>query len=300
MKFLLFPFVSAVALAATPALAQGEDCTQWRAGAEAGDTDDQLDLAICLFGAAQQADQAEGMGWARKAMAAGDVEAKNAVAVGLVNGIGGTEDLAEGQRLMEEAAAEGSYGAQMSLAEHYINGGGFYEQDASKGLQLLVDAADGGKVKGADRGYVEWRIGMMYLDGIGTTKDSVEAYRWVARGADNGSATAMISRAVMLATGDGVAEDDAAAREWYRKSAALEGEDMFHAMRGLGGMLWYGEGGPVDRAEGCKLLNIAYAGGDEAAEQILGNISGTMTQAEKDSCAAATKEWIEDFVARAE
>lgn len=288
----LVPLAAIAGLFGTPALAQDEDCGQFRAGAEAGISDDQLDLAICLFGSQLASERSEGMDWARKAMAAGDVEAKNAVAVGLINGIGGETDETEGQRLMEEAANEGSYGAQLSLAEHYLNDGGFYEKDNAKGLALLMQAVEGGKVKGTSLGQVEWRIGMMHLDGRGTPKDSQKAYAWVIRGADNGYDSAMISRAVMLATGDGVAEDDATARTWYSRAIDARGESMFHAMRGLGAMHWFGEGGPVDRAEGCALLNTAYAGGDDYAEQILDSIVDDMTEDEKSACSEATESRI--------
>ena len=292
MRKFLVPFAALIVALTVPAAAQDEDCDQYRAGAEAGASDDQLDLAVCLFGSQLANERSEGMDWARKAMAAGEVEAKNAVAVGLINGIGGETDEAEGQRLMEEAAAEGSYGAQLSLAEHYLNEGGFYEKDDAKGLALLMQAAEGGKVKGPSLGEVEWRIGMMHLDGRGTPKDSEQAFVWVTRGADNGFDSAMISRAVMLATGDGVAEDDAAARDWYSKAIDARGESMFHAMRGLGAMNWFGEGGPVDRAEGCALLNLAYVGGDEYAEEILDSIVDEMTEDEKNACSAETEKRI--------
>ena len=90
--------------------------------------------------------------------------------------------------------------------------------------------------------YAQWRLAMMHLNGIGTPADPEEAYRWVVRASDAGDVGAMISRGVMLAIGQGVAEDDAAARLWYQRAAESRDVNFPHALRALGGMLVLGQG----------------------------------------------------------
>lgn len=111
-----------------------------------------------------------------------------------------------------------------------------------------------------------WRTGMCYLNGTGLPKDSAEAYAWVARSADAGFEDGMISRAVMLATGDGVAEDDAEAMHWYSVVISMGGEYQPHALRSLGAMHLTGEAGErSDFAVGLAMVELAEEGGDEIA-----------------------------------
>jgi hypothetical protein len=125
--------------------------------------------------------------------------------------------------------------------------------------------------------YAQWRLAMMHLQGVGTPKDPAAAYHILVRASEAGGVNAMISRGVMLATGEGVAEDDAAARDWYRR-ASESGEIGFaHGLRALGAMLVVGEGGPVDLPRGIAYLRIAKAGGDELAGKLLDTWSDRVT-----------------------
>jgi TPR repeat protein len=125
--------------------------------------------------------------------------------------------------------------------------------------------------------YAQWRLAMMHLQGVGTPKDSGTAYRILERASENGGINAMISRAVMLATGQGVAEDDAAARDWYRRAAESGEVGFAHGLRALGAMLVVGEGGPVDLPRGIAYLRIAKAAGDDMAGRLLDTWSGRVT-----------------------
>jgi TPR repeat protein len=262
--------LATASLAAAPDKAgNGCDAAAMRETIAKGDKAIRIDLAICLMGSQSKDDHVEARQLFKTVMEEGDAEGKNGYAVMLLDGVGGAQDAAAGQRYQEEAAAEGSYGAQLTLAEHYLRGGGYYARDDAKGLDLLTRVADGGKVKGASKGWVEWRIGMMHLQGRGTKKDDILAYKWVARASDNGSEDAMISRAVMLATGEGVEEDDVAARGWYQKAVDQKGKLIAHALRGLGFMIWTGEGGPVDMDTACTYVYAALKGGDMQAQYIL-------------------------------
>jgi TPR repeat protein len=102
----------------------------------------------------------------------------------------------------------------------------------------------------------------------------------------------MISRAVMLATGEGVVQDPAAARLWYGR-AAESGEHGFdHALRGLGAMLAEGEGGPVDLPRGIAYLRIAEAAGDRNATIILQAFSERVTPEIDEQARRIAAEWM--------
>lgn len=204
--------------------------------------------------------------WYRKASDAGHAEGMNNYATMLLMGLGGAADEAAGRRLREQAAARGSVAAHLSIAERYLRGAEGYPLDRARALHHVRTAAESSSPVAH---YAQWRLGMMYLQGVGTPADPVEAYRWVVRASEGGDVSAMISRGVMLATGEGVAEDDAAARIWYQRAAESGDVNFRHAMRGLGAMLVTGEGGPADLPRGIAYLRIAQAASDANASQLL-------------------------------
>jgi TPR repeat protein len=102
----------------------------------------------------------------------------------------------------------------------------------------------------------------------------------------------MISRAVMLATGDGVAENQVEARSWYERAARSGEEGWAHALRGLGGMLVIGEGGPVDLPRGFGYLLAAHAAGDEFAGQLIERFRAQITPEVEGQAVAIAKEWV--------
>ncbi len=102
----------------------------------------------------------------------------------------------------------------------------------------------------------------------------------------------MISRAVMLATGDGVAKDAAAARHWYQR-ASESGEHGFeHALRALGGMLAIGEGGSVDLPRAIAYLRIARAANDELAPRLLASLDAQVTPDIDAEAQRIAEEWM--------
>jgi TPR repeat protein len=288
--------LAASASAGQQAVGEGCDVEGLRQKIAAGDKIVRIDLATCLMGSKAKGDQAEARLLFKTVMDEGDAEAKNGYAIMLLDGVGGPGDRVAGQKLQEEAAAQGSYGAQLTLAEHYLRGGGFYPKDDAKGLALLTQVADSGKVRGASKGWIEWRIGMMYLGGRGTQKDDERAYIWVVRGSESGSEDAMISRAVMLATGEGVAEDDGAARSWYQKAIDMKGKLLAHALRGLGFMIWTGEGGPADIDTACTYVYAALRGGDENARVLLEDKGWEkqLSKKQRKACEQSADQWIKD------
>lgn len=165
--------------------------------------------------------------------------------------------------------AEAYQGAQVALLG--------FPADPVRAFALFQQAAAG--PRGEAAACAVWQMGMLTREGRGVARDPGAAYRLVSRAAEDGCPPAMISRAVMLATGEGVGVDAASARIWYE--AAIRSDhpaSRAHAMRGLGAMMLAAEGGPADAALGFGLLQQASADGDAAAVTLLAAIAPQITE----------------------
>lgn len=111
-----------------------------------------------------------------------------------------------------------------------------------------------------------WMAGMLILRGVDPNAGPADAYRLVRAAAEAGDVNAQVSTGVMLATGQGVQEDDAQARLWYARAAQ---QGSAHGLRAVAGMMLIGEGGPADMVRGVGLMRVAAAAGDRPAQQIL-------------------------------
>jgi TPR repeat protein len=266
-----------------------------RQRARTGDAKAQYELGTALMARNDDPALREARDWLRKAMRAGHLEAQNAYAALLMTGSGGSPDAAEGRRLLFDAARRGSVGANVSLSMNYGNGTGGFKRDPRLAFQHMQAAA---RVDLPENGWTLWRVGMMHLEGVGTPKDAAEAYRWVVRAADKGSIDGMISRAVMLATGEGVAENQVEARSWYERAARSGKNGWAHALRSLGGMLVIGEGGPVDLPRGFGYLLAARAAGDRNAGIVIERLGSRMTPEVERQAQAVAQEWVKALPTR--
>ncbi|MBX9575879.1 MAG: sel1 repeat family protein [Caulobacteraceae bacterium] len=137
----------------------------------------------------------------------------------------------------------------------------------------------------------QWNLGMMLLNGEGTTRNEREAWRWVRASGDAGYENGMISTAVMLALGQGTTRDEAQARDWYRRAA--ERHRSAHALRGYAGMLIMGQGGPQEAERGLAYLELAGEGGDENALRILDAIAPQVAgRIDRPRVDALKAEWV--------
>jgi len=87
--------------------------------------------------------------------------------------------------------------------------------------------------------------------------------------AEQGDAEAEFNLAMMCATSEGVAQDNAEAARWFRLAA-----DQGHreAQFEVGTIYDFGHGVPVDRSETFRWYRLAADQGDAAAQFILGNM----------------------------
>lgn len=96
--------------------------------------------------------------------------------------------------------------------------------------------------RAADQGHPRAQngLGVLYRDGLGTTKSEGIAVKWFQESAENGYAFGMFNLGVMYRDGPGVARDEVEALKWltlastvhYDKEAALERDLLARQMSG--------------------------------------------------------------------
>lgn len=106
--------------------------------------------------------------------------------------------------------------------------------------------------------------------------------------AEAGHPQSMAAVGSMLASGLGVAQDLVASRDWYRRAAEA---GAVSGLRGYGGMLLLGEGGPKDTALGIGLLLVAADAGDENAQILLAMVRDDEDPGEE-AVLAARDAWL--------
>ena len=135
-----------------------------------------------------------------------------------------------------------------------------------------VDAANRGIYKAAYEVFSElaeqgdsraqYNLGFMYLEGLGVSKDSKEAFRWFRRAAEQKQGRAQHSLGLMYLQGDGVRKDSKEAFKWFRL-AAYQGyaDAQFH----MGMMYLEGEVAPEDNVLAYMWFALSAARGVESA-----------------------------------
>ena len=111
-----------------------------------------------------------------------------------------------------------------------------------KAMAFWVRAADAGDRRAARR------LGQLYADGTGITRNVDQALLWFRRSAKQGDAKAMARIGDIYANGLGGKPDYDQALIWFAKSAAA-GDDA--AMRDIGELA---RSGRIDPAERCSLV----------------------------------------------
>ena len=135
--------------------------------------------------------------------------------------------------------------------------------DYATALRLWRELADKGDAS------AQTRLGVMYRDGRGVTRDDLEAVAWLRKAAEQGYALAQTDLGLMYANGRGVPRDDQQAMEWYRKAA-----DQGHpgAQNNLGFMYGTGRGVAKDDAQAVQWYRKAAEQGSAVAQSNLGSM----------------------------
>ena len=90
-------------------------------------------------------------------------------------------------------------------------------------VALLVSLGALGWV-GFDKGWVQYNVGAMYAEGMGTPQVDAEAVKWYRLAAEQGIAKAQLNLGTMYYEGQGVPQDHVQAHMWFNLAAA-QGDD---------------------------------------------------------------------------
>ena len=164
--------------------------------------------------------------------------------------------------LMEQEAASGNGFALYDLA-----------QMKAKGLGCAVNTDHAGKLfedsleaflkkvpSEKNPSYLQYRIGKMYLQGLGTNQDYSQAAQWLQKSSAAGNSYAAYSLAGLYRKGQGVEIDERKAFELYQKAATNTRSPNAYAAYELGNMCKAGCGTEVDPDKAQHWYKMAYSG----------------------------------------
>lgn len=111
------------------------------------------------------------------------------------------------------------------------------------------------------------RLGTLYAQGIGVSKDLRKAVKWHRKAAEQGLARAQYQLGLDYANAEGVKNDDEEAAKWFRRAAD---QGLVDAELDLGLCYLEGHGVKMSGAEGVKLFRQAAAQGSARANYEVG------------------------------
>lgn len=162
--------------------------------------------------------------------------------------------------LIATAAEQGADSSQVLLAIAYLNGDDGRVQDMAKAAYWFEQAAIQGNA------YAEERLGDLYEQGIGITKNPRLAFDWRMKAARRGSLDAQVKVGRMFQDGNGVGKDLDQAIYWFHR-AAIEGNSEAHFL--LEHLDHYGSDQEVDQAVGRTWFEAAAKRSYELAKQFM-------------------------------
>ena len=175
---------------------------------------------------------------------------------------GEDQDIERGKMLLKLSAEGGDADGEHAYGLCLIRGI-YFERNVSEGMKWLEKSA----AKDEDAGAMN-SLGEMYRDGDESVPvDQVKAFKWFRRGAEAGSADAMVSLGLAYLSGQGTIRDVAEAEKWFKKAAKTGDAD---AECSLGTRFFNGEFGSRDVDEAIKWWERAAEHGDTVAMQNLG------------------------------
>lgn len=126
----------------------------------------------------------------------------------------------------------------------------------------------------ANEGHVfaQYNVGLMYEQGLGTTKNPKEAVYWYNESALQGNSAAQFNLGVCFENGIGRSVDFHKANEWYRK-ASVQGDGL--AVGNLGMLYIRGQGVKENKVAGVALLLMSTMMDTSPENQARNNISRT-------------------------
>lgn len=113
---------------------------------------------------------------------------------------------------------------------------------------------------------VQFRLGMIYREGLGVPRDYAEAIKWLEMAARQGNADAQFRLGMMYYRARGVPQDYVKARFWLDKAAAQQHD---RALLVIGRMVEMGEGAQKDREKAMDFYRRSADRGNGKAKERL-------------------------------
>ena len=169
--------------------------------------------------------------------------------------------------------------------------GWFYEN--GRGTNVDMSAAEFHYRAAAREGenHARWRLGVLIDTGeiAGKLEEAVDFFQ---EAADDDYVEGVVSLAVMQATGRGTKQDYPAALGNYMKAAQL-GDD--HAVRGVGVMLYNGQGVEANKEEAAAWFLVSAARGNDEGENSLRMVISELEDVDLDAISARAKEIAQEL-----
>jgi len=134
-------------------------------------------------------------------------------------------------------------------------------RDYTRAIDILISLANQGNAK------AQLKLGRMYSEGKGVSRNHFEAVKWFRRAADQGNSEAEFALGVLYAEGLGVTEDHVLALQWFRRAAE---KGAPHAQNAVGELYLGYQDIPQDYVEAITWFMRAARLGDAAALYNLG------------------------------
>ncbi|OFA05522.1 TonB family protein [Duganella sp. HH101] len=219
----------------------------------AGQGDHQAENNIGLlhaYGRGVPLDRAVAAEWYRKAAEGGHAWGQANLGMFYLYGRGVEKDLPLAQQWLERAAAQHNPAAERDLSTMYLRGEGVFHSDEEGALYLRRAAQDGDTAS-----QIRWGLVLTY-GLLGEKADPVQGLVFQRIAAKTGNATAQNNIGYAFEIGSGVAQDYAAARDWYTRAVA---QGNGNAQAALGHMYEQGKGMAKDLSKAASLYQASAA-----------------------------------------
>ncbi|MEP6960220.1 MAG: tetratricopeptide repeat protein [Nitrospirota bacterium] len=172
--------------------------------------------------------------------------------------------------------------AAPTMAGHKEGVEAFQAKDYPTAMQEWRPLAEEGE------GWAQFNVGLLYVRGLGLSKDFRQAASWFHKAAAQGNAAAQATLGFLYDRGWGVSQDFSLAVYWYRL-AAEQGERT--AQFNLGVMYHQGWGIPPDFIEAHNWYNLASAAGFKAGARWRDLVAEQMTETELAQAHRLARAW---------
>ncbi|MDI9409868.1 MAG: tetratricopeptide repeat protein [Candidatus Pacebacteria bacterium] len=288
----------------------------WKKSAELGNADAQNDLGLMYFnGRAVIDNPLQIASWCRKAASLGIADAQVYLGDLFDLGRGIKQDFERAAYWYRRAAHQGHAEGQMKLAALYHAGRGV-KHNISKAEYWYKKASHKRPVtvpyrpimgshpplsRNLEQSYFWWHkaakrgqdnalfnLGICYSLGLGTAVNLAEAAVWFRKAATQGNAEAQINLAQLYCQGQGVNQDFPLAINWLSRAASTgHAKALFH----LGTQFFSGEGVAENFVIAYAYFSLAFARGDEVAQQLRDKMRKLLTPQQIDQAQKITSNW---------